>query len=90
MAKKPRTRNYQSGGPSGREKGTLSLTIKERVRGQGTSAVHVRCGGANASLCSWLKGKLSEIRKGIATHRPSDEEEKRELEAERKAKRKRK
>jgi hypothetical protein len=85
------TRNYQSGGPSGREKGTDSITIKERVKGRGTKAVHVRCGTGDAgTLCSWLKSELTKLRRGIAQRRTSDEEDKRELAAERATKRKRK
>ncbi len=60
------TKNYQSGGPSGREKGTVSVTIKARTKGGDTKATHVRCEkGMVGNLCSWLAGEIRKINEHV-------------------------
>lgn len=78
MTKKNSTKNYQSRGPSGREPGTVSVTVKARTKGGGTKATHVRCEkGMVGNLCSWLKKQLQEIDEHVKQVE-SDEQLKRE------------
>lgn len=91
MAKKDTGRhNFQKGGPSGRERGTVSFTVKARTkrgkvapgkaRGE-TEDIHARCSPKDietqGSNCNWLQKQFNAIAERFSEFN-SDEEKKAE------------
>ena len=63
------TRNYQRGGPSGRNANDAAITIKER-RGKKTRAIAVRCGDhgtkEHQGLCHIVESAINGLREKLA------------------------
>lgn len=89
MAKKdPKRHNFQKSGPSGRERGTVSFTVKARTkrgkvapgkaRGE-TEDIHARCSPKDietqGSNCNWLQQQFDAIADHFSAFN-SDEEKK--------------